>query len=280
MFTILKTFQRLPTKARMKRRTFASLSVASISACLLPSIAVSQVIDINDAINKAGRQRMLSQRAAKSYMAMGQKIQGDHADKILTASMALFDRQLAELKAFAPTPEIKTTYATHETLWSDYKVALVGSAAAKAGAEPVLTLAGKVLQTANQATVQLEAFSGKATSKLVNISGRQRMLSQRMAAFYLSASWGVQAPVSATELAKAKDEFIKAHDLLKNAPESTPAIKTELQLAETQFTFFEQALRDLKPGAGDATAQTNVFTTSERILQVMDGVTGMYSKLG
>ena len=264
----------------MKRRTFTSLSVASMSACLLPSVAFSQVIDINDAINKAGRQRMLSQRAAKSYMAMGQKIQGDQADKILTASMALFDRQLAELKGFAPTPEIKTTYAALEALWSDYKLALTGNAAAKGGAEPVLGLAGKVLQTAHQGTVQLEAFSGKATSKLVNISGRQRMLSQRMAAFYLSASWGVQAAASATELAKAKDEFIKAHELLKNAPESTPAIKTELQLAETQFTFFEMALRNLKPGVGDAAAQTNVFTTSERILQVMDGVTGMYSKLG
>lgn len=264
----------------MKRRTFASLSVASVSACLLPNVAFSQVIDINDAINKAGRQRMLSQRAAKSYMAMGQKIQGDHADKILTVSMALFDRQLAELKAFAPTPEIKSTYASLEAFWSDYKVALVGNTAAKGGAEPVLTSAAKVLQLANQGTVQLEAFSGKATSKLVNIAGRQRMLSQRMAAFYLSAGWGVQAATAATELTKAKDEFIKAHELLKNAPESTPAIKTELQLAETQFTFFEQALRNLKPGLGDVTAQTNVFTTSERILQVMDGVTGMYSKLG
>ena len=264
----------------MKRRTFASLSVASISACMLPSTAMSQVIDINDAINKAGRQRMLSQRAAKSYMAMGQKIQGDHADKILTASMALFDRQLTELKAFAPTPDIKNTYALLEASWSDYKVALVGSAPAKGGAEPVMSLAGKVLQLANQGTVQLEAFSGKSTSKLVNIAERQRMLSQRMAAFYLSASWGVQAAASATELTKAKDEFIKAHDLLKNAPESTPTIKTALQLAETQFTFFELALQNLKPSVGDVTAQTNVFTTSERILQVMDGVTGMYSKLG
>ena len=264
----------------MKRRTFAFLSVTGISAFMLPGTAMSQVININDAINKAGRQRMLSQRAAKSYMAMGQKIQNDHADKILTATMALFDRQLTELKAFAPTPDIKSTYASLEASWSDYKVALVGTVAAKGGAEAVLSLAGKVLQLANQGTVQLEAFSGKSSSKLVNISGRQRMLSQRMAAFYLSASWCVQAAASAAELTKSKDEFIKAHDLLKNAPESTRAIKTELQLAETQFTFFELALRNLKPSVGDVTAQTNVFTTSERILQVMDGVTGMYSKLG
>ena len=264
----------------MKRRTFATLPVIGLAAGMLPTAAMPQVIDVNDAINKAGRQRMLSQRAAKSYMAMGQKIQGEHADKILSASMGLFDRQLAELKAFAPTPEIKNTYAALEMLWSDYKVALVGSAAVKGGADPVLNLAGKVLQTANQGTVQLEAFSGKASSKLVNIAGRQRMLSQRMATYYLSASWGVQAAVSATELAKARDEFAKAHELLKNAPESTPAIKTELLLAETQFSFFDLALRNLKPGSGDVTAQTNVFTTSERILQVMDGVTGLYSRLG
>ena len=127
----------------MKRRAFAAFPVIGLVACVLPRTALSQVIDINDAINKAGRQRMLSQRAAKSYMAMGQKIQGDHADKILAASMALFDRQLAELKGFAPTPEIKNTYASLEASWSDYKVALVGNTAAKAGAEPVLSLAAR-----------------------------------------------------------------------------------------------------------------------------------------
>jgi hypothetical protein len=262
----------------MQRRNFLHWSLGGGALLLAPGVALPQVVDINDAINKAGRQRMLSQRVAKSYMALGQKVHGD-ADRILGASMALFDRQLVELKAFAPTPEIKATYGTLESAWSECKTALVGTAPAKSGAEQVLALSGKVLQLANQGTVQFEAHSGKPVGKLVNIAGRQRMLSQRMAAFYLSASWGVQAAAAQAELTKARDEYLKAHEVLKTAPEATTAIKNELQLAEAQFAFFDTALRNLRPGAADVTAQMNVFTTSERILQVMDGVTGMYSKL-
>lgn len=263
----------------MQRRSFIPLMLVGSGSLLITLPALPQIVDINDAINKAGRQRMLSQRIAKTYMAIGQKIQSDNANKILTLSMALFDRQLIELKAFSPTPEIRLTYSSLEPLWSDYKLALVKSTPAKTGAEIVIELAEKVLALANQGTMQLEGFSGKASGKLINISGRQRMLSQRMAVHYLSASWGVQAVTSAAEMTKASEEFAQAHYLLKNAPETTAAIKSELQLAETQFTFFEIALKSLKAGSGDVQAQGNVFTTSERILQVMDGVTSKYSKL-
>lgn len=263
----------------MQRRSFTPLLLVGIGSLVIPGMVLPQVIDINDAINKAGRQRMLSQRVAKTYMALGQKVHGDSADKILSASMALFDRQLVELKAFSPTPEIKATYGLLEAAWSEYKGALVGNAPGKTGAEQVLLLQGKVLQLANQGTLQLEGVSARPVGRLVNMAGRQRMLSQRMAAFYLSASWGVQPTTSAAEMSKAKDEFVKAHEVLKSAPEATPAIKAELLLAETQFSFFDTALRNLRPGLGDTQAQGDVFTTSERILQVMDGVTGMYSKL-
>lgn len=241
---------------------------------------VAQVRDLNDAINKAGRQRMLSQRCAKAWLAIGQKVRADQADKVLAESMALFDRQLVELRAFAPSPLVRTTYDQLDAAWSAYKTALVGAAPAKAGADAMLAAATRVLQLADQGTQQLEQASGRPVGRMINMAGRQRMLSQRMAAMYLGASWGVQTTAATQALDQARDEFTRALAVLKAAPEATPAIKAELDLAEQQYGFFDSALRSLKAGAADARAQADVFTTSERILQVMDGVTGQFSRLG
>ncbi|MEN9543788.1 MAG: hypothetical protein RLZZ598_621, partial [Pseudomonadota bacterium] len=63
------------------------------SGLLLVGPGFAQVRDMADAINKAGRQRMLSQRCAKAWLALGLKVRPDQADKVLAESMALFDRQ-------------------------------------------------------------------------------------------------------------------------------------------------------------------------------------------
>lgn len=245
----------------------------------LANPAQAQVRDINDAINKAGRQRMLSQRVAKAYLALAQSVRRDQAERVMADSMALFDRQLVELKVFAPSSEVRQTYERLESAWAAYKAELVGLAPSRNGAAAIWQSATQVLELAHQGTVQLESHSGKALGKLVNLCGRQRMLSQRMAAMYLSASWGVQGDASLKVLRASREEFVQALGVLKGAPETTAPIQAELALADQQWTFFDAALGTLRVGATDTRAQSEVFTSSERILQVMDAVTGLYAKL-
>ena len=111
----------------------------------------------------------------------------------------------------------------------------------------------------------------------VNKAGRQRMLSQRMAKFQLALGWRASADAS-EQIATARREFIAALDVLGNAPEATPRIHEELDLARGQWILFDAALaRAEKAGPRQA---SDVFVCSENILQVMDNIAGLYARLG
>lgn len=239
--------------------------------------AQAQIANINEAINKAGRQRMLSQRMAKAYLQAGQDIDVERSRKILDGSISLFDRQLVELKNFAPTPEIKNTYLNLERAWLSYKDVLVGARPSAEGARKVMEINEEVLSLAHQGTVQLEKHSGTTQGRLVNIAGRQRMLSQRLAKFYQALNWGVAPANGKAEMDKARQEFVAGLQELAKAEANTQAIKDELGLGQQQWMFFENAL--FNRGADKKAAALNVATTSERILEVMDNATGMYEKL-
>ena len=255
----------------MLRRTL----LLSAAALALPTRA--QVIDLSDAINKAGRQRMLSQRMGKAWLSIAQGVEPESAKRVLDTSLALFDRQLVELKAYAPNSEISDTYLKLEAAWGSYKTALVGSTPDRSRAASLLATDAQVLALAHQGTVQYEAALGKPAGKLVNIAGRQRMLSQRMAKFYFAAALPVDADKATAEMGKARTEFIGAQDLLRQAPEATARIKESLQLADGQWVFFDAALQRMQNASRSAKSGAEVFVASENLLSVMDAVTGLYA---
>jgi Type IV pili methyl-accepting chemotaxis transducer N-term len=260
----------------MDRRDFLLLSAATTAG-----FANAQITGINDAINKAGRQRMLSQRMGKAWLALLSQTVSEYIDikGVLDNSVSLFERQLIDLASYAPNSDLRETYDKLRLAWDEYRAALIVQPASQPQAGGVLQLDGKVLRLAQQGTLQYEAVTGKPLSKLVNMAGRQRMLSQRMAKYFFAASMDLQADTAKKEIKSARTEFIAAMDILAKAPEATYAIKDSLSLVQGQWIFFDFALQRLDRGKVGRRQLTELFVSSETILVEMERVTELFANL-
>lgn len=231
---------------------------------------------LSGAINYAGWFRALSQRMAKAYCqqylqvlpAAAVDVMGLARKMVQTGSGELargmqsgqwpaeVGRQLAEVqKQFSLLNQMTSAPAT--------TTALVAAASEQAD---------RTLLVAQAVTEAIEKLAQAPSARLVNLAGRQRMLSQRLAKNYFLSAAKVDSKVVQAQLASDAADFRQALQTLKAAPVSTSSIRNELELADSQWLFFESALRRPADDAG----LNAVATTSERLLGVMDKLTGLY----
>lgn len=257
-----------------------------LAMAMLPALAFAAPgkpaeISMLEAINQAGRQRMLSQRMAKLYAQKLINVRADDATLLIGKSVDLFEQQLDTLSQVAErrnASSIQDTYRQLGELWKRYKP-LVSSAPSQAGLQQVASMNEQMLALAQQGTVQFETLNGSSLGKLVNIAGRERMLSQRLSKFYFFEACGLKSDATVQALETARKEFVANLQILGSAPQNTRQIQAWIDLAQTQWMFFDEALNGGAREHEVATLESNVAAASENILQVMDQLAGMYARL-
>lgn len=225
------------------------------------------------AINKAGRQRMLSQRLAKAYLMVALGVRAEEGGRILAQSISLFDTQLAELKAYAPDEGVRAAAAALEREWKPYRAVLAGRPGL-AGARDVYGMSNAVLDAAHRLTLACERVSAAPSARALLISGRERMLSQRLAKYYLFMFANINTPAARMEFRMTRGEFVQGLSQLPASPLTTPAIRTRLEKVSTEWLEYERALGP--EGAGGRRNASEVTARSERILESLEDLVAAY----
>lgn len=262
----------LPELAMQRRHLLVLLGTSPLA--LHGHTQPTSSLPLGTAINRAGRLRALSQRLAKLHVQSTLGVLPDRARDLARQCRQLIESSLEELgrqPMGADTQSILSRLQGHV----ERLLALTAGSSASTRTEDVIRAADEMLRSADDLTTAFEKQSNQSGARVVNVAGRQRMLSQRAArAYFLQAAGGTASSGQGQQLDAARREFDDGLGYLANASLSTPAIRQQLELARGQWLFFEQALR--KPGQGE-TLQT-VATTSERMYEVMDHLTSLYDQ--
>lgn len=238
------------------------------------------------AINKAGRLRMLSQRMAKCWLMIARRVAPIRARKMLQDSIRAFDTLLSEIEALEIAPEARACLATILELWPDYRALLDTPPGADntRTARAFFQLSEKLLIATNALTLALEQTLNTPENHLINLAGRERMLSQRMAKFFMFLDWqptGINRAKCREELHRSMREFENALTMLTREIRNQPEIQHQLVAVADQWRQMRSVLdmTDKRADNQEIHRQTGaVCSFSERLLKKMDTAVALYEK--
>ncbi len=237
-----------------------------------------------EAVNRAGQLRMLSQRLVKLYvLQLGDTASVLHKRALKVSvtrvdeTLSLLDKNMSSRSSvLGESSALNSLALALQALLATrlpLKKALQGTPKLER-VVPIDALAEQLLQDAERLTLGFEQAGAVAPLRVLNLAGRQRMLSQRFAKQALLAALLPQAsrPGGGLLLATTQAAFEQALSTLNALPLTTPPIRAALAGAAVGW----QALLAGAVHVNHSAGRTELAQASERLLDVFEALSAHY----
>ena len=239
--------------------TYAQLDITS----QLGEIVQKSTNELAVQINLSGRQRMLTQKMSKEAFLVALKVEPEKNRRNLVRTMALFERTLAGLiagdaglkLAKAPNARIAAQLGVVMDLWKRFRPLVQRVADGQADRATLERIARDnlpLLAEMNRAVKMFEKAAGADTAELavvINLSGRQRMLTQKMTKEYLLTALDIDRDANRRNLKNTMTLFdrtlrglLDGDDAQGLPPTTNPAIRAQLQKVMKLWAGFRPLL--------------------------------------
>jgi hypothetical protein len=249
----------------------SGLAKADVVAKHIDTAQKSGVSDIVKLIDVAGKQRMLSQRIAKDYLYAGNSVAVSKASVQLKASLEEISKIHRLLVDSINDPEIRNLLSFVELSMEDFK-ATVNEPYNLDNAQLIIDLSESMLEGSQYVVDSLKEKVKVKESAIVGRSGKQRMLAQRIAKYYIAYQAGIKDKNTVDQMKAAVAAFSDAHKALMANPSNTPEINRQLNRIDRLWKIVYKFYLNIEKGG----LPLIVFNTTDDITAKMNKITAMY----
>lgn len=287
----------------MYRFVLAAAVAFALPIALAPfSALASQVSPAEDGarkVNISGRQRMLTQRMSKAVCFANLGVAVDMHRNMALSARDLFDRSLnglmngdAEL-GMLPERDANALLSLDavRVMWSEFGPAVEASLA-PGGTEAARIVFAKnaaLLKQSNAAVSALVIAHGSGAlapdiAIAINIAGRQRMLSQKMAKEFCEVATGLEVAAARQSLAETVSLFESSHIALRDGDATKQIIAAPSREIAAKLAEVEELWMEMKPvieavinGAVPGVDDLNLVADKNNpLLSTMNEAVGLY----
>lgn len=217
-------------------------------------------------VNRSGLLRMLSQRIVKLQALATGRPPVAEAQELLAQSVRRVEAIVEALRSELSAATFGDLLDALLKAWTGVQAALARAPSATA-LKALDGAAEALLAQSETLTGALEHAGSAATLRVVNVAGRQRMLSQRVAKLALLGG-------TPQALTQACAEFEHGLATLRASPLSTAEIRQGLTAAEAQW----RALQGGVAAQAEPEGRHTLAAASEALLAELDALTGLYER--